>query len=162
MSTPISHPSTQHRILVLPKPSLYRQLFARESDAALRALGRVDFHSDERNLTSAELAEKIGDYDVVVTGWGTPKFDEQVHAAARKLKLVAHSAGSIRFMLDDSAIGNGFAVSTVAVAMAPTVAEMTLLFAMLLLRKVHEHDRDMKTGQPWETVKTAGMGEEIF
>ena len=158
----IMTPILQHpRILVLPKPSLYRQLFSPESDAALRALGSVEFHDEERDLSSRELAERIGAFDIVVTGWRSPKFTDEVLSAAKKLKLIVHSAGSIRFMLDDAAIGNGFAVSTVAASMAPAVAEMTLLFAMLLLRKTHDHDRALKAGEDWMTVKTAGMGEEI-
>ena len=64
-------------------------------------------------------------------------------------------------MLDDGAIGNGFEVSTVAAAMAPTVAETTLLFAMLLLRRTHEQDAALKGGADWMPIKTAGMGEEI-
>src|SRR5438067_874739 len=148
-------------ILVLPKPSLYRQLFSRESDTALRGLGRVEFHDAERDLSSHELAERIGEFNVVVTGWRSPKFTDEVLAEAKKLKLIVHSAGSIRFMLDEAAIGNGFAVSTVAASMAPAVAETTLLFTMLLLRGTHEQDRALKAGEDWMAVKTAGMGEEI-
>ena len=154
-------PSDVTNILVLPKPSLYRQLFSRESDAALRGLGRVEFHDTERDLSSHDLAERIGEFDVVITGWRSPKFTDEVLSAATKLKLVVHSAGSIRFLFDDSAIGNGFAVSTVAGSMAPAVAETTLLFAMLLLRRTHEQNQALKAGEDWMTVKTAGMGEEI-
>ena len=103
----------------------------------------------------------IGPFDVVVTGWRSPKFTDEVLAAAANLKLIVHSAGSIRFMLDDHSIGNGFEISTVAAAMAPAVAETTLLFAMLLLRRTHDQDRALKAGEDWMTVKTAGMGEEI-
>ena len=53
--------SSQPAIFVLLRPSLYVQLFTREADEALRGLGRVVFHSEERDLTSAGLAErKIG------------------------------------------------------------------------------------------------------
>ncbi len=43
-------------ILVLLRPSLYAQLFTPEADRALREAGRVVFHDEERDLTSAELA----------------------------------------------------------------------------------------------------------
>src|SRR5256885_9333277 len=95
-------------ILVLPKPSLYRQLFSRESDTALRGLGRVEFHDAERDLSSHELAERIGEFEVVVTGWRSPKFPDEVLAEAKKLKLIVHSPRSIRVMLDQAAIRNGF------------------------------------------------------
>jgi phosphoglycerate dehydrogenase-like enzyme len=153
---------TPPNILVLPKPSLYRQLFSSEADATLKRLGNVDFHDEERDIGSDELAERIGKFDVVVTGWRSPKFTNDVLSAAKKLKLIAHSAGSIRFMLDDEAIGNGFEVTTVAAAMASPVAEMTLLLSMLLLRNTHKQDRALKAGEDWMPVKTAGMGEEIL
>src|SRR5207249_434574 len=121
----------------------------------------VEFHEDERDPTSEELARRIGKFDIVVTGWRTPKFTDEVLSAAEKLKLIVHSAGSIRFMLDDSAIEGRFAVSTVAAAMATTVAEMTLLFAMLLLRKTHEQNQALHDGEDWMKVKVAGMTEEI-
>jgi phosphoglycerate dehydrogenase-like enzyme len=154
-------PTKQPRILVLPKPSLYRQLFEPQSDALLHSLGELQCHSTERDLTSGDLAEMIAPFDVVITGWKSPKFTDEVLAAATKLKLIVHSAGSIRFMLDDHVIGNGLQISTVAAAMAPAVAETTLLFAMLLLRRTHDQDRALKAGEDWMTVKTAGMGEEI-
>lgn len=149
------------RILILPKPSLYRQLFSPDADAKLRQLGSVTFQTEEHDPSSSELAGQIGDYDIVITGWRSPKFTDEVLAAAGKLKLIVHSAGSIRFMLEDSAVGKSFAISTVAAAMAPTVAEMTLMFAMLLLRRTHQQDRDLKAGLDWTTVKVAGMGQEI-
>src|SRR5438132_8166456 len=99
MSQPLKKPSNFTNpaelpsILVLPKPSLYRQLFAPESDAELRALGHVEFHREERDLSSHELAERIGAFDIVITGWRSPRFSEEVLAAAKRLKLVAHSAG---------------------------------------------------------------------
>src|SRR5437763_7693158 len=101
-------PSSQPNILVLPRPSLYRKLFCDNTDARLRALGGVDFNQEERELSSVELAARICDYDVVVTGWGSPKFTAPVLENAKKLKLVVHSAGSIKFMFAEEALDRGF------------------------------------------------------
>ena len=149
------------RILVLPRPSLYRRLFCDSTDARLRALGRVDFNADERELSSVELASRIADYDVIITGWGSPRFTDPVLENASKLKLVVHSAGSIKFMFDERALDRGFAISTVAVAMAPAVAEMNLLLVLMCLRGTHDLDRRMKSGEDWKTVKATGSGTEL-
>ena len=149
-------PPTRPRILVLPKPSLYRQLFSSQSDALLRSLGDVQVHDSERDISSDELAERVGEFDVVVTGWRSPKFTDEVLAAAKRLKLIVHSAGSIRFMLDDSAIGNGFEISTVAAAMAPAVAETTLLLGepeSLSYGDLQEWLGQMIHGRYWMTVR---------
>src|SRR5438874_4348119 len=143
-------------ILVLPKPSLYRMLFSRESDSRLRGLGRAKFHDNERDLSSDQLADLIHGVDIVVTGWRAPKFTEQVLENADKLQLIAHSAGSVKFMLDEDCFERGIQVSNVAVAMAPPVAEMTLMFIMLALRPIHLYDRQLKAGEDWRGVKAEG------
>src|SRR5437773_7291718 len=145
-------------ILIRANTSLYRQLFSEQSDAALRSLGRVVFHEEEKELTSQDLAERIGAIDIVVTGWRAPKFTTEVLEAARNLKLIAHSAGSVKFMLDGDCLERGIEVTNVAAAMAPAVAETTLMFIMLLLRPMHRMDRHLKAGQEWREVKIAGSG----
>ena len=151
-------PDSTPSILVLPKPSLYRQLFSEQSDAALRSLGRVVFHEEEGDISSQDLASRIGPIDIVVTGWRAPKFTHEVLEAARRLKLIAHSAGSVKFMLDGDCLERGIEVTNVAAAMAPAVAETTLMFIMLLLRPMHRLDRQLKQGHDWRDVKTAGSG----
>jgi phosphoglycerate dehydrogenase-like enzyme len=157
----IMHAIDRPNILILPRPSLYRQLFSPESDSDLRRLGDVRFNDREQDLSSEDLAEMIPGHDIVITGWRSPRFTDPVFDAADRLKLIAHSAGSIRFMLDETHLDRGVRVTAVAAAMAPAVAEMALLMIMLLLRPVHRHDAALKTGQDWRHVKAAGMGEEL-
>jgi len=145
-------------ILVIPRPSLYRQLFSPQSDALLRSLGRVEFHDSENDLTSDELARRVAEFDVVVTGWRAPRFTDRVLENAGKLRLIAHSAGSVKFMLDDACLERGIEVTCVAIAMAPSVAETTLMFIMMGLRPLHRFDRALKDGEDWRTIKTAGTG----
>jgi phosphoglycerate dehydrogenase-like enzyme len=149
------------RILVLPKPSLYRQLFSSDSDMALRRLGEVTFNVEERDWESAELAGKIAPYDVVITGWRSPRFTEEVLRSATSLKLIAHSAGSVKFMLSDSALDRGFDVTCVAAAMGQSVAEFGLQLVMMFLRPIHTWDRQMKDGEDWKHVKTLAMGRDL-
>ncbi|HMN31232.1 MAG TPA: hypothetical protein PKE45_23980, partial [Caldilineaceae bacterium] len=70
--------ATQPKIYVLLRPSLYTELFAPEQDRLLRTLGQLVFHDTETNLSSAELAQRIGGFAAIVTGWGTPTFTDEV------------------------------------------------------------------------------------
>lgn len=155
-------------ILVLPPPSLYRKLFSTGADAHLRELARsVVFNVEERDWTSEKLAARIGEFDVVITGWRSPKFTADVIARSheRPLRLVAHSAGSVKFLFpDEQSIGNGFAVTTAAAAMGPAVAEMALLMTLLLLRPIHRLDAQMKSGGDWRGLKAMGSStqHEVF
>jgi phosphoglycerate dehydrogenase-like enzyme len=145
-------------VLVVPPPSLYRKLFSAESDARLRELASVvRFNHEERDWSSEELARRIGGFDVVITGWRSPRFTSAVLEAARAkpLKLVAHSAGSVKFLLEDEqSLARDFAVTTAAAAMGPAVAEMALLAMMMLLRPLHKLDAGLKSGGDWGTLKT--------
>jgi phosphoglycerate dehydrogenase-like enzyme len=148
--------SGKSSILVLPKPSLYRRLFSAEANAELRSLGHVVFNEEERDWDSEELARRIPEFDVVITGWRSPRFTEEVLGAATRLRLVAHSAGSIKFMFGDDALSRGFKITCVAAAMAKPVAEMSLMFAMMLLRPVHRYDQSLRSGGDWTANKSAG------
>lgn len=153
--------SAKPRILVLPQPGLYSELFSEAASAQLHSLGEVTRNLENRNWDSAELASKIGDYDIVVTGWGTPRFTEEVLAAAPDLKLVAHTAGSIKHMLPPPVFERGIAVTHAAGAIAPAVAELTILLILLSLRQVHKLDAMLKRGEPWDRAKNAVVGREI-
>ena len=148
-------------ILVLPPPALYRQLFSPETDARLRSLGTITYNGDERPLTSTDLLGLIKLADVVVTGWRSPKFTEDVIAAATRLKLIAHSAGSIRFLIPEDGLSRGFKVTTAAAAMGASVAEMSLLMTLMLLRPVHRLDAEMRARRDWHKLHAAGSGDEL-
>ncbi len=148
-------------VLVLLPPRLYAELFQPEADAALQRLARVTYNTEERNWPCAELAARIGGYDAVITGWGSPTFNDEVLAAAGGLRLIAHSAGSIKNLLPPAVFGRGIAVTHAASAIAPAVAEMSLLLVMLLLRRAHHSDRALKAGGTWADAQPAPMGQEL-
>lgn len=152
--------SDSPKIGVAIRPSLYQELFTPELDAQLRKIGDVVHQTSENNLTSAQLAEQVSGYDAVITGWGTPQFNDAVLANADQLKVIVHSAGSIKRMLPPPVFEKGIRVSHVAAAMAPAVAELTLLFIMLSLRKIHTVNHVFKTSS-WNSAKSIGMGHEI-
>jgi phosphoglycerate dehydrogenase-like enzyme len=148
-------------IWVTLRPSLHQILFSAESDQLLRTLGEITFHEREQNLSTQELVEGIGHYDVVVTGWGAPKFDNDVLNAAGRLRLIAHTAGSIKAMLPPPVFAHGLAVTHAAVAIAPAVAEMTLALILTSLRNIPKLDQLMKTGGAWAEGVALGMSQEL-
>jgi phosphoglycerate dehydrogenase-like enzyme len=153
--------NSKPQVLVLPPPSLYDALFTPESDASLRAHADVTLNPEERHWDAAELAQKIGDYDAVITGWGSPTFTDEVLRAAGRLRLIAHSAGSIKKLLPPPVFARGIAVTHAAGAIAPAVAEMTLTLILLCLRRVPQLDQMLKRGGEWNRAKEMGMGREL-
>jgi phosphoglycerate dehydrogenase-like enzyme len=147
-------------ILVAVRPALYAELFTPEADARLNRLAALTFNDEDRNWSSDELAAQIAGYDAVITGWGTPKFTEAVLNASTALKLIAHSAGSIKAMLPPAVFEREISVTHAASAIAPAVAELTLMLIMLSLRPVHLLNQSLRSGT-WAQAKDQGMGQEI-
>jgi phosphoglycerate dehydrogenase-like enzyme len=150
--------TTQTKILVVLTPTLYKVLFTAESDRALREIGEVTFRDMETRLTSEELATLIPGYDCLLGGWGTPRFTDQVLAAADRLQLYMHSAGSIKGALPPAVFDQGIVVTHGAGAIATGVADMCVCLIWMMLRQPHKMDSALKAGKPWNESKEAAIG----
>jgi phosphoglycerate dehydrogenase-like enzyme len=159
--------TTKPKILAIVRPSDYETIYTPESDQALRDLGEVTFRGKAR-MTSEELAEWIPGYDYLLGGWGTPRFTDEVLAAADRLKLYVHSAGSVKGILPPAVFEQGITVTHAAGAIATAVADMCVCAMWMMLRQPHKMDRALKAGKSWAEAKAAaigfpqpGMGREI-
>lgn len=154
MSTP--------RILSLVSATLYDRLFAQDVRESLHRIGDVTLQQDDTRWTPGRLAGVIGDYDALLTCWGAPKMTPEVLDAAEKLKIIAHSAGSVKFFIGEDVLERGIRVSSASSAMAPAVAEFALAFTMLGLRPIHLYNDAMHNDpNGWETKTSLGFGPEI-
>ena len=142
------------------RPALFDQLFAEEQQARLRALGEVTLQPGDDNLDEAQLTQLIKGRDMVITSWGTPPFSHTVLAAADRLRLIAHSAGTIKRLLPPPVFADGRRVTHAAAAMAIPVAETTLMLILLSLRRFHKIDRAFKESG-WAAAKALGPGTEL-
>ena len=147
-------------LLELP-PRLYDLLFSKEAANELLLAADVTRNWEARNWTSSDLASKIPSYNAVITGWGSPTFTTEVLDACHSLELIAHSAGTIKEVLPLEVFARGITVTHAASAIAPAVAEMTLMLILLCLRKVHLLNQSLKTGDKWDTAKQIGIGKEL-
>lgn len=155
-------PDRKPRVLALPGPALREELFSPDAQAALHALADVDWNETDERWTSGRLAAAIGAYDGLITGWGSPVITPEVLAAATRLKVIAHSAGSVKHIVKEDTLERGIKVSSAAIAMAPAVAEYALLLVLLGLRAVHEFDYGMRRGgHDWREQQKRRTGQEI-
>ena len=148
-------------IFVAITPALRARLFAGDAIAALNSIGTIALQQQVENLKSAELAKCIGEFDAVITGWGTPAFDDSVLAAAKRLRIVAHSAGSIKHVLPPALFERGIVVTHAAAAIAPAVAEMSLTLTLMFLRRVPQFMDAMRTRKSWDDAVAIGYGPEL-
>lgn len=93
-----------------------------------------------------------------ITGWGTPGLDRGVIDASRDLRLVAHTAGSVRKLLPVDVIGSRLRVCQAASAMAGSVAEMVVLQILTGLRELHRLDRGLREAADWRDLRRRHPG----
>jgi phosphoglycerate dehydrogenase-like enzyme len=101
-----------------------------------RLAGAADLTGPADIADPAHLAPLLRDASVAITGWGTAPFDQALLEAAPKLKLIAHSAGSLKAIITDAVFDRGIRVTTSAAANAAPVAETTVAMMAIMLKRI--------------------------
>jgi phosphoglycerate dehydrogenase-like enzyme len=146
-----------HVLVSVPQP-LRGLILSPEAERKLANLATVTTNEDGRNWTAEELAARLPGVDALITSWGFVPLDGAVLAAADRLRLVAHAAGSVKRLVSDALYDRGVAVTHAAGRIADSVAEFSLLMAMTGLRQAHTLDRQMKAGE-WPKTREAPVYE---
>ncbi|MHB0857747.1 MAG: hydroxyacid dehydrogenase [Anaerolineae bacterium] len=139
------------RVLVTVPQPLRDQLLTYEALAKLTGMAQVILNDDGRNWTEEELAQRLPGIDALITGWGIVRLTAEVLERADHLRIVAHSAGSVKGLVSDALFDRGIVVTSAASRIADSVAEFTLLAALVGLRRPDLFDRQMKEGTLWPT-----------
>jgi phosphoglycerate dehydrogenase-like enzyme len=133
-----------------------QRVLAPAAEQQLASFARVIMPSGE-TLTAAELPDLLAGATACLTGWGTPPLTDELLAAHPDLRLIAHTAGSIRRLVSRAALERGVRISHTAAVIAEAVAEFVIAQLFLCLRYPHELDQAMKAGAPWNTIKDHGI-----
>jgi len=141
----------KYKILYLPTRSHTNKVFRQETFERLLDNFDVTVNDSDKNFTSEQVAEKIGGFEGLVTGWGTPKLTKEVLENADKLKIIAHSAGSIKGMLaevvDKYIVPNNICVFSANGAIALNVAEATIGLLISTGRRFIQHTLAVRAGK---------------
>ena len=81
--------------VTMPVGPVRDTFFTPKSIAKLETLGQVAFNPYDRNLTAEEVVQMASDVDVLLTGWGTIRYNKELLNQFPNLKLIAHTAGSV-------------------------------------------------------------------
>ncbi|MDG9689006.1 hydroxyacid dehydrogenase [Streptomyces mutabilis] len=99
------------------------------------------------DLSTPRARSVLADVDLLITGWGCPRLDEEVLRAAPRLRAVVHTAGSVRGHVTEACWERGIEVSSAAAANALPVAEYTLSMILLTGKRVLERARDYRASR---------------
>ncbi|KKB13134.1 2-hydroxyacid dehydrogenase [Devosia geojensis] len=112
------------------------------------------------DFDTAEARALLNRAEILVTGWGCPFITREVLAAMPRLQLIAHAAGTVKYMLDPAVYEAGVLVTHAAEANAVPVAEYTLAAIIFANKRVFEL-RDLYKADPSRTSTWALMDEPI-
>jgi len=152
------------RVLYIPTESHTKKVFRPDTFQRLRSIfEEVKVNETGRNYTSEQLAEEISGYDALVTGWGSPKITPQVMENADRLKIIAHSAGSVRALLGEVVeryiIPRGICVYHSRHAIAYNVAEHTIGLMILCCRRIMDHALAFRERGVWRDPNIPSNGQ---
>ena len=101
----------------------------------------------EGKVTPEHAAEMLRDADGCMTCWGSPNLSAELLAKAPKLRIVAHSAGSVKFLVSDALFERGIVVTSAAAEIAVDVAQFTIGEIILGLKNVMELSPHVAQGE---------------
>ncbi len=132
--------------------------------AALEQMGNVIYNETGKpNFTKDELIAHIPEIDVLFSGWGTPCIDADVLKAANKLKIHAHTGGSVASNTSREEYEKGIIVLSGNDLFAQSVAEGCLCYTLSALRRMELYSTTMKTcgWQPEHGQNQGLIGKKI-
>jgi phosphoglycerate dehydrogenase-like enzyme len=134
----------------IPDGPLKAHMFTSAWQDKLSNLTQAVWNDLGRDLTSDELAQAIRDQEIVVTGWGSPKLTEAALDQAKSLRLVVHSAGTVRWLVDPSFFSRGITLTNANLALAPSVSEYCLMTMLMARWEITRTMEFVKKGG-WQT-----------
>jgi phosphoglycerate dehydrogenase-like enzyme len=102
-----------------------------ESQERLAATANLVTGGDVPSLARPAFTAALATTEVLLTSWSSPRVDADLLAAAPRLRLVVHAAGTVKFLMTPEAFARGVRVCSAAEANAVPVAEYTLAAIIL-------------------------------
>ncbi|SDU52095.1 hydroxyacid dehydrogenase [Jiangella alkaliphila] len=96
--------------------------------------------------------------DICVTGWDTPPLPPSSYMDGARLRLVAHTGGSVRHLVPAAALDRGLRVTQVAAVLAEAVAEFAVMSIIAGLRDAVGFATALRSGEPWADLAARPPG----
>lgn len=135
---------SKQRILYVPTKTHTKKVFTKKDFEKFLQIFDVTINTKDRELTSDEVAKLVCGMDGIVTGWGSPRLTEEFFENADKLKIIVHSAGSIKPILSRDVVKKYVKPREICVvncrrAIAYNVAEATIGMMIMASRRLVDH-----------------------
>lgn len=142
------------RIGVLIKESLLNNILSEETMEELRSFADIDLNESDENLSEEEAADLLVDKDGALVSWGVTNLTPTILEKATRLQIWSHAAGSIKQKICDEAWEKGVVVTSAAPAIADDVAELTMAFITMGLRRAIPYWKQMQANEELDKSQT--------
>jgi len=144
----------RNRVLCIPTSKHVEYVFSKEDFATLETRFDVFLNELGRDYTSGEVAEKIKGFEALITGWGSPPLTADVFENADRLRIIAHSAGSVKYMLSKEVVQRYVMPRKICICNAPkaisyNVAETTLGLLIMTSHRLVDHIVNIRQKSVW-------------
>lgn len=132
--------------------------FSQRARTELEKYASVQYNETDRfSLSKEDLIEQIRDVDVLFTGWGAPRIDQDILDCAKHLKIHAHTGGSVAPYVSKEEYEQGITVLSGNNFYAKSVAEGCLAYTLSFLRRLDQYNVAMKL-EGWRPKEDHNQG----
>ncbi len=133
-------------LITMPEGSTRRSFFSDEVTKFLEEHFEIVWNETEKDMTKEDLKPLLPEFDAVMTGWGSELYDAELIGENPRLKLIAHTGGTVGNLLDASVYDVGVRVLTENQIYAESVAEGTIAFLLAAQRSIPDYVQIVRTG----------------
>ncbi|MBM3497454.1 MAG: hydroxyacid dehydrogenase [Armatimonadetes bacterium] len=154
------------KVLYVPTEGHTQRVFREATFARMCEEFEVTVNDTGAELDTDEVARWVAGCDGLVTGWGSRALAEEVFVNAPDLKIIAHSAGSVRFlvtreMIDRYLLPRGVVLFSANVAIARNVAESAIGMLIMASRRWIDHNAHYHQTGRWRSPDIPVNGQYL-
>ncbi len=136
------------KIGILVKTSLRERILSDEDLQKLKSFADVEINPEDRDYSEEEAADFLVGKDGAMSSWRVTNLTPGILEKSPGLKIWAYGAGTVKGKICEEAWEKGVVVTSSAPSIADDVAELTMGFITIGLRRVIPYMREMQTNEP--------------
>lgn len=150
------------KLLFAVKQEMFTEVFTDKCVEKIKSIAEVLEAPIPEEANKEFLLAHCKDAEIIVTSWWTEQIDAEVMAHAPNLKLVVHSAGSVKPIVSDALWDAGVRVTSSGEAIAYGVAEFCLGLILTAPKRVYWGIQGTRAGKWRDGLEVFGGPFEIL
>jgi phosphoglycerate dehydrogenase-like enzyme len=143
------------KVGIVVRESLRKRILSEMDLEKLQSIADVKMNPEDRDLSDEEAAEFLKGMDGAFSSWNSGDLTPAILEAAPGLKIWAYGAGTVKGKISEEAWEKDVVVTSAAPVIADDVAELTMGFITVGLRKVIPFSRAMSGAEKRPDKTTA-------